>query len=66
MKHPNANVAAAMIGPAVVLIWLANLVNLEIPNDVAVVVGGYVIVIALRIGRDGIRGAIRKIWKGAA
>jgi hypothetical protein len=65
LNHPNAAAAAVLTGPAAVIVWLAERGGIEMPATVAVTVGGFVIAFGLLVGRKGIRGIARILWRGS-
>lgn len=64
MRHPNAAAAGVSIAPAIVIIYLARLVGLDMSNEVAGVVSGAVIAGVLLVGREGLRGIASIVWRG--
>lgn len=63
-KHPNATVAGTTGGAAALIVGLLHAAGLNISLDVAVAITAAVPPVALFIGRNGLRGAIRLLWRG--
>lgn len=63
-KHPNATAAGASTGAAALIAWLASLAGLTLPDPVAILAGGVLVVAVLAIGRDGLRTIIVRLWRG--
>jgi hypothetical protein len=64
VKHPNAVVAGSLSGAAALVAWLAELEHVAMPAPVAVLAGGILTTVVLAIGRDGVRGIARRLWRG--
>lgn len=63
--HPNATTAAGLTGPAVLVVWLFNHFGIvDISPEVAVVIAGGVITIALFVGKRGVKGVLSMLWRG--
>lgn len=63
-KHPNAAVAGGATGAAALVAYAAELAGLNPPAPVAILAGGILTVAVLAIGRDGLRGIARRLWRG--
>jgi hypothetical protein len=63
-KHPNATVAGGLGGVAALVAWLAELEHVAMPAPVAVLAAGILTTVVLAIGRDGVRGIARRLWRG--
>ena len=64
-RNPNASVALGWgSGAGTLLVWLVGLSGVEMPAEVAAVVGGAVASLMLFLGREGIRGALERVWWG--
>ncbi len=71
MSHPNATAAGATgIGAGIVvatITWLLSLFGVTVPDPplaVGIFIGGLVSSFVLLIGREGLRGLGRRIWRG--
>jgi hypothetical protein len=62
--NPNASVAAASTAAGVLLIWLLTSLGVDISPEVGAAISGLLASVVLWIGRDGIKGAISKVWGG--
>lgn len=65
-KHPNATVAGTTGGTAALLVALLHAAGVDVSVDAAVAIVACVPPLALFIGRNGIRGAARLVWRGRA
>jgi len=68
MAHPNARAAAGAGGTVAVVIYLLSLFGISVPDPplaVGVAIGGAVSAIFLLVGRAGIRGVFRLLWRGS-
>lgn len=64
-KNPNAATAGVTgVGFGTLLVWLLGHFGVQMDNEVAVVVATTVTTVVLFIGKRGLRGVIRKVWKG--
>jgi hypothetical protein len=63
-RHPNATVAGTTGGTAALVVALLHAAGVEVSVDVAVAVVAAVPPVALFIGRNGVRGVIRMLWRG--
>ena len=67
MKHPNATAAGTAAGVVGAVLWLLEAAGVDVPEPpvhVTVWIGGAVSAVVLVIGRDGLRGLARRIWRG--
>lgn len=64
MTHPNATVAGGGATAGILLVWILSLVGVELPPAVAAVTAGLIPVALLFIGRNGLRGVLRLVWRG--
>lgn len=63
--HPNATAAAGMTGPSVLIVWLLGRFDiLDVSPEVAAVMAGVIISLALLIGRRGFKGLFSMLWRG--
>lgn len=62
--HPNATTAGVSSASALVIVWIAQMVGLDVGPELAVVFAGAWTTVALAVGRNGLRGLIRKVWRG--
>jgi hypothetical protein len=64
-NNPNAVIGGTTgIGGGALAVYLLNLVGLHIDAYGGAVIAGAVAAAALLIGRVGIRGALRQLWRG--
>lgn len=66
MQHPNATVGAGGTGLGVLVVWFLGNVwpHAEISAEAGVAITGAVITAVLFVGRHGLAGIARMIWKG--
>jgi uncharacterized membrane protein YfcA len=65
-SNPNAVVGGGSgIGGGVLIVWLLGYFGVDISNEVAATIAGLVAGGVLFIGRNGVKGTIGRIWKGA-
>lgn len=64
--HPNATTAGASSASVLVVVWIAQMLGADLSPELAVVFSGVWAAIVLAIGRNGIRGVVRKIWHGSS
>ena len=65
-SNPNA-VAGTVSGAGggALIVWVLSLVGLNVDPYIATILAGVTAGVVLFIGRNGIQGALRKIWKGS-
>jgi hypothetical protein len=64
-RNPNASVALGWgSGAGTVLVWLLGLSGVDMPAEVAAVMGGAVASVMLFLGREGLKGAFERVWLG--
>ena len=63
-NNPNASLAAGSIPPSVLAVYLLGLAGVHPTPEVATVIGGAAASVLLFIGRSGIKGLLRVIWRG--
>lgn len=63
-NHPNATLAAGAGGAAGTIIWAASAFGVTVPGTVGAYLATFIATGALAIGRRGIRGIARIIWRG--
>ncbi len=64
-NNPNATLALGSgSGLGAFVIWVAQMGGASIPPEIAAIVGGGVAAVALFIGRSGLRGVVRVVWRG--
>lgn len=64
MNHPNAAAAGTSSGLTVLVVWLLSLAGVDVSPEVAAALAGAVATVVLLIGRDGIGGVARIVWRG--
>lgn len=62
--NANATAAGGSTGVGLFLVWLLGHVGVDMGAEVAVVVAGGLTTFVLLVGRDGVRGIARTIWRG--
>lgn len=65
-NNPNATLAATSTGIATIVTWLVSLTSWNVPAAVAVAAAGLFTSFLLFIGRNGLKGAARLVWRGPA
>ena len=63
-NNPNATLAGGTTGVAAAVTYLLSLTTWNVPPTVAVLAAGGVTTLLLFIGRNGIRGLFKMIWRG--
>lgn len=63
-NNPNASVAGGTTGLGVIVVFVLGALGVPVPPEVAVAGVGLVSTAVLVIGRRGIRGIARSIWRG--
>jgi hypothetical protein len=64
-NNPNASLAAGSTGVGVVVIYLLGLLGVSLSPEVAVALGGGVTAALLFVGKNGLKGVWRVIWRGS-
>jgi hypothetical protein len=65
-KHPNAIVAGTSGGGGgVLVVWLLGLAGVEMTPEIGALIAGALGSAALIVGRKGVRGLARAIWRGS-
>lgn len=65
-KHPNAIVGGtAGIGGGTLVVWLLGTAGVEMTPEVGALIAGAASTLALLVGRKGIRGLARAVWRGS-
>lgn len=64
-KHPNASTATGLGGISVLTVFLAGHFGVKLGAEEASVISGAVTSIGLVIGKRGIKGVIRVLWRGS-
>lgn len=68
MKHPNAAVGGGLPASLAVILFALRSAGVEVPDpplEVGVALAGALSGAALLIGRRGIRGILRTLWRGS-
>lgn len=65
-KHPNASTATGLSGLGVAAVWLLGRYGVTLSGEESVMVGGAVTSAGLFVGKRGIRGVFRLIWRGSS
>lgn len=63
-NHPNATLAAGAGGAAGTIIWIASSFGVTVPGTVGAYLATIIAATALAVGRRGIRGIARVLWRG--
>lgn len=65
-KHPNAVVGGtAGIGGGTLVVWLLGLAGVDMTPEVGALIAGGASTAALLVGRKGVRGIARAVWRGS-
>lgn len=64
MKHPQTVVGGGMSALALIAFYAARAAGYELPGDQAIILAGGLTTVALFVGRTGVRGVARIIWRG--
>lgn len=64
-NNPNAAVATGGVGAGTALVAILAACGVVFPPVVAAAIAGAVPIILLAIGRRGIRGIVRMVWRGS-
>ena len=64
MKHPNAAVAAGGSSLSAIIVWLLGHFHVALSAEDGAIIAGAVSAVVLFIGREGIKGAWRRVWGG--
>ncbi len=62
--NPNTNVAGIAGGLGVLTVWLLGRYGIHVSNTAAAAISTAYATVVLYIGRDGLRSALRSIWRG--
>lgn len=62
--HPNASVAGGLTGVSALVVAVAGWLGASLTTTQAVAISGAITTLGLLIGRKGIRGLARMIWRG--
>ena len=63
-QHPNATAAGGSTGLGVLAVWLLGHFGVQIGAEEAAAIVGAAATIILFVGRNGLRGAWQRIWRG--
>lgn len=64
MKNPNAAVAAGGSSLSAIVVWLLGHFHVALSAEDGAVIAGAVSAVVLFVGREGIKGAWKRIWGG--
>jgi len=64
VKNPNAAVAAGGSSLSAIIVWLLGHFHVALSAEDGAIVAGAVSAVVLFIGREGIKGAWRRVWGG--
>ena len=65
-RHPNAMTAGVSgVGVGTLIVWALGHWGISMDAEVAAVIAGMVSSVALLIGKAGLRGLARLIWRGS-
>ncbi len=62
--HPNATAAGGTGGVALLAVWLAGHFGINLSAEEGAGLSGALSVIVLAVGRDGVAGLARRLWRG--
>ena len=65
-SHPNATVSGLSAALGTIVVAALDYYGYELEPAVAAAVVGATSAIVLAIGRDGVRGIVRRVWRGGA
>lgn len=63
-RHPNASVAGGSGALGILLVWILGQFGVALPPEVAAAISTAAATLALVIGRRGLSGLARLIWRG--
>lgn len=63
-QHPNASTATGLGGLGVLTVWLLGHFHVSLTGEDSAVISGAITSVGLFIGRAGVKGLIRVIWRG--
>lgn len=63
-NNPNASTAGGLTVVGVAVVWVAGHLGWSLTGEEQVVISGLITTGGLWIGRNGVRGVARIIWKG--
>ena len=64
-ENKNAAVSVGSGGAGIVAIYLLGLAGVSLTPELGGVIAGSATTVVLAIGRDGIRGVMRRLWNGS-
>ena len=64
MNNPNAAVAGGGTSLSVLVVWLLGHFHVALSAEDGAVIAGALATVVLFIGREGIKGAWRRVWGG--
>jgi len=64
VKNPNAAVAAGGSSLSAIIVWLLGHFHVALSAEDGAIIAGAVSAVVLFIGREGIKGAWRRVWGG--
>lgn len=65
MKHPNALTAGGASSLGVLVVWLAGYFGVDLGAEEGAAIAGVAATVALFVGRKGILGLARVLWRGS-
>lgn len=65
INHPNAGVAVVSAGLASLVVWLGGRYGYDISAETGAAVAGGAAALVLYIGRRGVGGTLKAIWRGS-
>lgn len=63
-ENPNAAVAGSTTGAGIGVVWLLGYAGVDLTPELGALIAGGATTAALFLGRHGIRGFLRMIWRG--
>lgn len=65
MKNPNAVIGGSSgVGGGVVVVYALTLVGIDVDPMVGAAIAGVISAVVLYVGREGVRGLFRLVWRG--
>jgi putative flippase GtrA len=67
VPHPNALVGGGSgIGGGLVVVYVLSLAGVDVDPMIAAAIAGGCSALVLFVGREGIRGLVRRVWRGGS
>lgn len=69
MNHPNAAVGGGLPGSIAAILYLARVAGVDLPDpplEAGIAIGAGISALALLVGRRGLSGIGRALWRGSS